>query len=105
MASGSSAGGRFEVHASGIVGRKLQELQRAAARAGFGPAFGAALHAMVVRFQHDPENFGEPVYRLPALRMQLRHAAIRPLFVHYAVCEDRPLVFLKGVAMMLPAAP
>jgi len=37
---------------------------------------------------------GEPLFRLPALRMRVRQVAIRPLYINYAVCEDHPLVFL-----------
>ena len=87
---------------SAAIGRQLKNLQRDAARAGFGPEFNAALHAIVIRLENDPDVFGEPLNRLPALRMQLRHGGIAPLFIHYGVCEDRPLVFLRGVAMMLP---
>ena len=96
MASASSAGGGFEVDMSDAIGHELRELQRSAARAGFGPEFNAALHAIVARLHHDPDEFGEPIYRLPALRMQLRHGVIRPISVHYGVCEERPQVFIKG---------
>ena len=51
---------------------------------------------------NDPYDFGEPLYRLPALRMQIRHGAILPLFIDYGVCEDRPLVFIRGVTLLPP---
>jgi hypothetical protein len=32
--------------------------------------------------------------------MQVGTAVIRPLVVDFAVCEDRPLVFIKGVTLL-----
>jgi hypothetical protein len=43
---------------------------------------------------------GEPIYRLPALRMQVRTIVVRPLVVDFVVCEDQPLVFLKVVSLL-----
>jgi hypothetical protein len=43
---------------------------------------------------------GEPLYRLTGLRMQVHTCLVRPLEIDYAVCEDRPLVFIKGVTLL-----
>ncbi len=59
-----------------------------------------ALRTVVERLQTDPKEFGEPLYRLSALRMQVRCAVIRPLGVDFAVCEDWPLVFIKLVKLL-----
>lgn len=45
----------------------------------------------------DPSEFGEPLYRLPALKIQVRTSIVPPLAIHFGVCEERPLVFIKGV--------
>jgi hypothetical protein len=42
----------------------------------------------------------EPLYYLPALRMHVRHGGIGPLFIDFAVCEDHPLVFIKGATLL-----
>jgi hypothetical protein len=60
----------------------------------------APLHHIYQRLQDDPNTLGEPVYRLPGLRMQVRTCIVPPLLVHFAVCEDQPLVFLKGVKLL-----
>jgi len=52
------------------------------------------------RLQEEPRTAGEPVYRLPALRMQVRRISVRPLVVDFAVCDDRPLVFIKGIQLL-----
>ena len=48
----------------------------------------------------NPVEFGEPLYRLPALRLQVRHGAVGPLLIHFAVHENRPLVFIKSVTLL-----
>jgi hypothetical protein len=62
--------------------------------------FMAALKIIVERLEHEPWEFGEPLYHLPVLKMQLRCAAVRPLFIDFAVCEDQPLVFVKAIKLL-----
>ena len=35
-----------------------------------------AIRTISQRLSHDPVEFGEPLYRLPALRLQIRHAVV-----------------------------
>jgi hypothetical protein len=90
---------RFQVHISGVIAKELQRLQKLAAREGKGDAFLSAFRQIVERLSFAPNDFGEPLHRLPALRMQIRVGAILPVFVDFGVCEDRPLVFIKGARM------
>lgn len=60
----------------------------------------SAFRRIVQRLRVDPKEAGEPLYRLAVIRMQCRCIADRPLVVDYAVCEDRPLVFLQHVTML-----
>ncbi len=62
----------------------------------------AALRRIVEHLESNPQALGEPLYRLPELRMQVRLVLVSPVSVHFAVCEDRPLVFIKGVMLMSP---
>jgi hypothetical protein len=82
----ANGGHRYEVHLSGAVAQSLRRLQREASREGRGKAVLSAIRQIVRRLTRDPLNFGEPLYRLPALRMNVRQGAIRPLFVDFAVC-------------------
>jgi hypothetical protein len=52
------------------------------------------------RLQLDPLNLGEPLYRLPALGMQIGSGAIRPLAVDFGICENKPLVFIRTVKLL-----
>ena len=67
---------------------------------GAAPRRWAALRHVYQRLQDDPYSLGEPLYRLPGLRMQVRTCIVPPLLVHFAVCEDQPHVFLKGVKLL-----
>jgi hypothetical protein len=44
--------------------------------------------------------FGEPLYHLPALRLQLRCAVIRPLVIDFAVSEEGHEVYIKAVRLL-----
>jgi hypothetical protein len=57
----------------------------------------AALRTIVERLQRQPHTFGEPLYRLPALRLMVYQAAVAPLIVVYGVHEEQPHVFIRSV--------
>ncbi len=100
MADPSNGERHFEVKVSEVIAQNLRQLQRQAAQEGRGKSVLAALRQIAEKLRRDPENCGEPLYRLPALRMGIRTVAVRPLVVDFAVCEDRDLVFLKAVKML-----
>jgi hypothetical protein len=78
----------------------ILQLHDDAIQAGTGQRFLAAFRAIVARLHRDPRVFGEPLYRLPALRLEIRKAAVLPLVVDYGVHEDRPLVFIRGIRVL-----
>ncbi len=79
MSSSSSPGGSYEVYNSGVIVQAFLELQRQATREGQGQDLIRAARHVYERLRDDPNNFGEPLYRLPNLRMQIRCAAVKPL--------------------------
>ncbi len=102
MAQPTNGSKRFQVHLSGQLALKIRQIQEQASIEGRGQEVLTAFRTVVQRLMNDPYDFGEPLYRLPALRMQIRHGAILPLFIDYGVCEDRPLVFIRGVTLLPP---
>ena len=100
MARFPANGGPYEVIHSGAVTKALRRLFRQATRKGRAEAFLAALEQIDHRLGHSPNRFGEPLYRLPALRLQVRSAVIRPLVAHFGVHEDRPLVFVRRFELL-----
>jgi hypothetical protein len=97
----ASNGGPYEVACSGVIARSLKQIQKRAKEQGRGEAVLFAIRRIWHRLSIDPIDFGEPLYRLPALRLQVRHGANGPLLIYFAVHEDRPIVFIKG-AVLLP---
>ncbi len=59
-----------------------------------------AFRGLVKRLERDPFQVGEPTYRLPELRMLVCAGVVCPLLVHFAIAEDRPLVFIKAVILL-----
>lgn len=90
----------FQVHCSKAVAQTLKKLQKRASSQGRGQAVLAAFEKMIAHLQENPFAFGEPLYRLSALRLEVRSAVIRPLAIHFAVSEDWPLVFIKGAELL-----
>jgi hypothetical protein len=100
MAMAGDNGGRFKVHCSPVIARAFRDLQRQASESGRGERVLAAFREILEWLKRDASNAGEPLYRLPALRLQVRTCVIGPLVVDFAVSEDRPLVFIKGVQLL-----
>lgn len=100
MASAGAEGGAYQVHNSTAIAQAFRRLQRQATREGRGEELLRAARAVYEHLRQSPLEFGEPLYRLPALRKQIRCVAVRPLYVDFAVCEDQPLVFIKAVKLL-----
>lgn len=60
----------------------------------------SAFQQILERLQRDPTEAGEPSYRLPAMKLQVRRVVVRPLVVDFAVSEDHPIVFIKGASLL-----
>jgi hypothetical protein len=91
---------RYDVTLSGAARAILEQLSAQARQAGTGPQFLAALREIGERLRKDPLGFGEPRYRLPALRLLVCKGIVAPLVVDFAVHEDRPLVFIRGFQLL-----
>ena len=100
MSSAPDKGQPFRVGISGATAQALRQLQRRASREGRGAAFLGAVRTAVQRMQSDPMTFGEPLYRLPALRIDVRCAVIRPLSIHFGVSEVHHIVVIQTVKLL-----
>jgi hypothetical protein len=98
-------GSTYKVIANAAMRQALLELQARAAERGLGPAVLAAMKTMQNWLRHDPLALGEPVYHLYQLKMQMRVAVIPPLHIHYAVHQTEPIVFIKGVDLLVGSSP
>lgn len=100
MAESPESGRPYRVDCSVVMAVRFRKLQQEAKQRGNGDMFLSAMKEIGQRLQNDPLEAGEPLYRLPALRLRIRSIAVRPLVVDYAVSEDQPLVFIKGVRLL-----
>jgi hypothetical protein len=100
MSASGAEGGAYEVHNSAAIARAFVRIQRQATREGRGAELLRAARDVYEHLRRHPSEYGEPLYRLPALRMQVRCVAVRPLYVDFAVCEDQPLVSIKAVKLL-----
>ena len=100
MPSSTNGQSQYRLVLSGMIRKDLHRLQNLASLEGRGDGFLGALREIVDSLVHRPREFGEPLYQLSAMRLQVRFVAVRPLLVHFAVHEDYPLVFIKAVALL-----
>jgi hypothetical protein len=100
MASPGNGEQPFHVGFSETIAQTIRDLQRQASKEGRGQDFLAALRQAVDRLQSSPRALGEPLYRLPALRMQIRCGVLGPLSIDFGVCDDRRLVFIMAVKLL-----
>ncbi len=100
MAGRGNGTRRFEVHSSRALTDTIRRVHRQAWLQGRGKAVTKAFRQIIRRLELHPLQTGEPAYRLPGLRMQIRTVVVRPVIVDFGVCEDRPLVFIKGVKLL-----
>jgi hypothetical protein len=101
MARFQSNGGSYRVLASQNLAATFRRLYRQAKQEGRADEFMSAVRRVAQRLLRSPLDFGEPLYRLPALHLEVRHGAIGPLLIYFAVHENRPLVFIQE-AILLP---
>jgi len=104
MAERDNHGRRYTVHASGAIADSIRRIQRRAKREGRGDKVVATLSQIYERLQQDPSTLGEPLYRLSALRLEVRTCVVRPIVVNFAVHETKPLVFIKGIRLLTELA-
>jgi len=93
----------FYVDASVELRERIKLLHRLAIEQDRGEFFISSFKEIYSHLHDDPFEFGEPLYTLPMLRLQVRTASILPVVVTYGVSSDSPMVVIKDVQMLNPA--
>lgn len=104
MSGTNGAPGRYQVQATGPAIQDAEEAALAAIGSGVGDAFQDSLARIWARLQRDPREFGEPMYHLDAMRMEVRKGAIAPVYIEYGVHDEQPLVLIRRVRWLGPTA-
>ena len=87
----------FRVEMTGPAETDFESTLDAAAAAGVGRAVVDAIGQIWRRLEHGPRDFGEPMYHLRAMKMEVRKAAIAPIYVEYGVHDDQLVVVIRRV--------
>jgi hypothetical protein len=101
MSSPTNGERLYRLEFSAAIAQAFRQLLRQAIREGRGQQFRHAIRIVFHRLARKPNEVGEALYRLPALRLRVRSVVVRPLAVHFAVSEDYPLVFIKDVNLLV----
>ena len=91
---------RYEIRHSAAVSQNVRDLHQQAARRGKVKAFRSAYNLLLQRLEIEPDMVGEPRYRLKPTRMKMCCVVLRPLVMDFAISEDSPMVFIKGVRLL-----
>lgn len=91
----------YQVDYSKRVLQRLVELGAEAWQRGDGARFAAALQEFHRRLCIYPQ-FGHPVFDLVAESGQIYNGIIRPLAMRYGVLENRRLVIVGALPILLP---
>ena len=100
MSPGASVPQPYEVSYSGRVRERILELADAARERGDGATFLAALQEFDRRLRVYPQ-FGDPLADLRQESGQLRIDVVPPLSMRYGVLEERRLVFVAALPVLL----
>jgi hypothetical protein len=60
----------------------------------------SAIKTIIGRLYSDPEDFGEPLYDLKHLKLQIRAGSIAPLQVTYGLNKQQRIVFVKDILVL-----
>jgi hypothetical protein len=83
--------GGYRVDCSVVVFDALRKLQRQATRGGRGQAFISAFRRIIQSIRSRPNTVGEPMYRLPSLRLRIRMIVVSPLVIGIWCLGDTPV--------------
>jgi hypothetical protein len=93
-AAGGTDGGDYRLIVSEAVRSTIKKLSDEAKQTGHAAEFAATLRYIYERLTTDPSAFGEPLYTLKHLGLQMRHGGFASLIVNFAVDDERRLSYL-----------
>lgn len=93
----------YQVVYSEAVRQRLGELSDAAIARGDGGAFAAAYRELDRLLRLYPQ-FGDPLIDLTAVPGVIYNGIVPPLSIRYGVYEDRRLVLVVAMPVLLPIA-
>ena len=93
----TESNGSYRVDIIGPARRDYLDIVRRAQDARLGEAVVEAYRRLLIRLAQNPREFGEPMYHLSGMRMDVRNASVRPLYIEYDVHDEQPIVVIRRV--------
>jgi hypothetical protein len=84
----------YKVGKYGGVEEQMQMLLDRASLGGIRAYYTGALLEMARHLKNDPLEWGDPLYRKPALGGIVCHAVVSPIIVHYSVHEPAHTILI-----------
>jgi hypothetical protein len=79
---------------------QIKKLGKQAVQKGLKPIYVNALKLILQKLQSNPQESGDPVYRLHKVGGLMYQGVFGPLFVQYAVFEQERIVLISRVIPM-----
>ncbi len=93
-------GPRYKVAFTGLASEQLKAAVRRAESYERLAEFASAIRSLLGQLVVNPTEIGEPMYRLHAMKMNLRRVALAPVYLEYGVHITEPLVIVRRVVGM-----
>ena len=98
--TGANGSPAYDVIFSSLQLQRIVELHDEALKRGLGEEFLAVLKVVQEQLRTAPATFGDPLYRLPAAKLIVYVRAIFPIVIDYGVHQEKPVVFIRSIALM-----
>ena len=90
----------FEVEFTGLAREQYLSAMRRAKSVARSAELATAMRRLIVQLSETPLEIGEPMYRLRAMKMDVRRVALAPTY-EYGVHFTEPLVIVRRVFGMV----
>jgi len=90
----------FRPSESGAIRAEFKRLYHLALQQGRGQKFMAAFKTIRAHMISDPEEFGEPTFDLPHMKLVNYVAIVAPISVEYCVDKVRKIVYLRRIRLL-----
>ena len=100
MSEGNGVPQPYAVSMSPLQRERLLQLHAKADAQNRGKQFLSALREIFQRLRQQPRSFGEALFKLTVLKLEIRTAAVHPLVVDYGVHLEKNLVLIQGFKLL-----
>jgi hypothetical protein len=90
----------FEIHYSQAIFKAIEDLSDVARRHGVVAGFAESLEHITRQLGSNPLAWGDPLFHYAHLNLRLYRAICGMVIVHYALNEERRVVYIRDIRPM-----